>query len=331
MSSGSQQILNNRFDLSLIYFPLWFPIIYLLTVTNVPSLALLCFVFSLFLFAETHFASTWLFFFDDQNKYWIKQNIYKLIVLPIYFGIAIVGIWFFNPQVVLLLHYLASGYHVTKQSIGISKLPKNSGTNLRLIIYFFSFGFLATGLIKPGVLGNLFLENKLILNSFLIIIFILYLLLVFLSSKIKNIKNVNYFSSLITGIIIYLPILFFKDLSTATAVGVGIHWIQYLSIIGLIYFRKTSINYKNIKDLLNSFEFKSRFIFILGYALIMTIFAIIGVTSANNSKNVFNYFYLIPIIFQLYHFYIDGFIWKFSDPHIRNSIGSFLLKKKKMA
>ena len=39
---------------------------------------------------------------------------------------------------------------------------------------------------------------------------------------------------LITGIIIYLPILFFKDLSTATAVGVGMHWIQYISIIILI-------------------------------------------------------------------------------------------------
>ncbi|CAE19701.1 hypothetical protein PMM1242 [Prochlorococcus marinus subsp. pastoris str. CCMP1986] len=328
MSSSSQQILNNRFDLSLIYLPLWFPIIYLLTVTNVPSLASICFVFSLFLFAETHFASTWLFFFDVQNKYWIKQNLYKLIVLPIYIGIAILGIWFFNPQVVLLLHYLASGYHVTKQSIGISKLPKKTGTNFRLIIYFFSFGFLATGLVKPGILNNLFMENKYIFNSFLVIIFLLYLFLVFLSTKIKYIKNINYFSSLITGIIIYLPILFFKDLSTATAVGVGMHWIQYISIIGLIYFRKTSVNYKNIKDLLNSFEFKSRLLFILIYALVMTIFAFIGVTSANNSNNSFNLFYLIPIIFQLYHFYIDGFIWKFSDPHIRNTIGAFLMQKK---
>lgn len=328
MTSNSQLILNNRFDLSLVYLPLWFPIIYLLTITNVPSIALLCFVFSLFLFAETHFASTWLFFFDVQNKYWIKKNIYKLIVLPIYCVFAIVGIWFFNPQVILLLHYLASGYHVTKQSLGISKLPKKTGNDLRLIIYFFSFGFLATGLVKPGIFHNLFLENKLIFNSFLVILFIIYLSLVFLSSKIKFIENINYVSSLITGIIIYLPILFFKDLSTATAIGVGMHWIQYISIIGLIYFRKTSINYKNIKGLINSFEFKSRLIFILGYALLMTIFAFIGVTSANNSKNVFNYFYLIPIIFQLYHFYIDGFIWKFSDPHIRNSIGSFLLKKK---
>ena len=157
---------------------------------------------------------------------------------------------------------------------------------------------------------------------------LLYLLLVFLSNKIKYIKNINYFSSLLTGIIIYIPILFFKDLSTATAVGVGMHWIQYISIIGLIYFRKTSINFKNTRNFLNSFEVKSRLIFILSYALLMTIFAFIGVTSSINSNNNLNLFYLIPIIFQLYHFYIDGFIWKFSDPHIRKSIGAFLLRKK---
>ena len=53
-----------------------------------------------------------------------------------------------------------------------------------------------------------------------------------------------------TGLTIYLPILFFKDLATATAVGVGMHWIQYIAIIGLIYFRKNSVNIKNIKEII---------------------------------------------------------------------------------
>ena len=328
MSSSSKQILNSRFDLSLIYFPLWFPIIYLLTVNNAPSLASLCFIFSLFLFAETHFASTWFFFFDVQNKNWIKKNIYKLIILPLYCVIAISGVWFFNPQVVLLLHYLASGYHVTKQSVGISKLPKINSMKLRSVIYLFSFGFLLSGLIKPGVLNYFFIENKNFFNYALISLFVLYLLLIYFSNKLKSIKHINYVSSIVTGVTIYLPILFFKDLSTATAVGVGMHWIQYIAIIGLIYFRKNSVNFKNLKDLLNSFEIKSRLAFIFSYAFVMTLFAFIGVTSVNRSDNNFNLFYLIPILFQLYHFYIDGFIWKFSDPHIRSSIGEFLLKDK---
>ena len=37
--------------------------------------------------------------------------------------------------------------------------------------------------------------------------------------------------------------------------------------------------------------------------------------------------WLIPLIFQMYHFYIDGFIWKFSDPHIKNSVGQYIFSK----
>ena len=322
MTQQLKSILNNPFDISFIYFPMWFPISYIFLVINIPSAASIFFIFSLFLFAETHFASTWLFFFDRDNKEWIKKNSYILIVLPIYIITAVIGIWFFNPNLIILLHYLASGFHVTRQSIGISKLSINSQDNFHSLIYFFSFGFLATGLLKPGILND-FLSQKLSLNIFLLIVFISYIFLIYLSSKgfLNNISK--YIFSILTGIMIYLPILFFKDLSTATAVGVGMHWIQYIALFGIIYFRKTNIKYKTIEFFIKSNEFKSKISFIFMYALIMTLCAYIGVTSASDGK-AYTFLYLIPIIFQLYHFYIDGFIWRFSDKHLRKSIASFL-------
>ena len=129
-----------------------------------------------------------------------------------------------------------------------------------------------------------------------------------------------------TGMVIYLPILFFKDLATATAVGVGMHWIQYLSIMWSSYLRRAN-SYKNLNSkVIKKKSVYLRLIFIFTYSLIMTIFALTGMPSSNESSNQFSFFYLIPLVFQLYHFYIDGFIWKFSDKHIKKSVLPFLFK-----
>ena len=34
--------------------------------------------------------------------------------------------------------------------------------------------------------------------------------------------------------------------------------------------------------------------------------------------------YLIPIFFQLMHFYIDMFIWRFSSPHTKENLNPYM-------
>ena len=116
----------------------------------------------------------------------------------------------------------------------------------------------------------------------------------------------------LTGLTIYIPILFFKDIATATAIGVGMHWCQYLTIVWASSNRKK----RNSKKLL----FPSKSIFILTYSLIMTSLALKGMPKIIDGDTVFSYFYLIPLLFQFYHFYVDGLIWKFSDPHIKKAV-----------
>ena len=131
-----------------------------------------------------------------------------------------------------------------------------------------------------------------------------------------------------TGIIIYLPILFLKDLSTATVIGVGMHWVQYLAIMWSSYLRKYQVvKRRRLSEFLNQ-GFSLRLLFIFIYAFVMTIFAFIGITKSIDSNNQYSFFYLIPLLFQFYHFYIDGFIWKFSDTHIKENILPFIFSKK---
>ena len=313
-SSQSRNITNNKLDYFLIYCPLWFPIIYLYLISNFPSYSPLIFILSIFLFAETHFASTWLFFFDKENKTWIKDNLYKLAFLPAYILFMITLIWVFTPNIVLVIHYLASGFHVTRQSIGITKISKVSSKLNNFLIYFFSFLCLIIGLSNPGILSRTFSTST--LNIVFGFISITYIFISQYSNKI--IKN---FAPVFTGISIYLPLLFFDNLGVATVVGVGMHWCQYIILMFSINLRKFKRN--NPKESVKRF-LSNRILFIFLYSLLMTSLTFLGMPKLNSSLNSYSVLYLIPILFQLYHFYIDGFIWRFSDNHIKNSVSQHI-------
>ncbi len=315
MNSITKTITNNIYtEELLITFPFWFPILFIFCEYNFPYLSKYLFISSLFIFAETHFGSTWLFFFDRENWDWIKNNYFNLFIIPIFLGIASISIWTVNPPLILLLHYIASGWHVTKQSVGILKLYGSHSPKKQFIVYFTSFTCLTLGISNLGLLSNFSLEKfNFIILGFLII----YIYLISLGHKINN--KIFKLMPLITGSFIYLPLLFFDNLAIATAVGVGMHWCQYLAIMWSTFYRKNKLRSKNQKNII-----PISVIFVLFYSIIMTSLSLFGISQQNKIDVDFSAFYLIPILFQLYHFYIDGFIWKFSDPHIRKSVLSHL-------
>lgn len=307
-------------DNLLIYFPFWFPIIYLLIGLNVPQSLNFLFIGSLFLFAETHFASTWLFFFNKENHVWLRSNAYKVIILPVYLILGISLIWIFSPGVILLIHYCASGWHVTRQSVGITKIAGSSNNFKVNCLYLFSFTCLIWGLYKPGIMQEYLDSTE--FKFLLYVLLILYFCIIFFAPFKSFISKIEIYLPLITGLFIYLPLFFFKDIATATALGVGMHWCQYIALIWSINLRKLSGN-KKIKRIF----IKKNILFIFTYSGIMTTLSFLGMPRITNLNNNYSYLYLIPILFQFYHFYIDGFIWRFSDPHIKKSIYPYLSDK----
>ena len=324
----NQKIITNSsiLDNLLINFPLWFPLIYIFLVFNFPSTGKIIFLASIFLFAETHFASTWLFFFDSENWKWIKKNLYQIVFIPIYVIFSITFIWQYSPFAVIFIHYLASGWHVTKQSVGIMNIYGNNRKIYHFLIYLASFVCLAVGLNNPGLFARSINLNN--MNSLIFVVAFCYVLLLILNLRKLFKKNLQLLMPLITGIFIYLPILFFEDLATATAVGVGMHWCQYLAIVWSKYFRKRNFIAIQNSNRVNGESLKFLF-FIFSYSLIMSSFSLNGIINKDELTIQYNIFYLIPLLFQLYHFYIDGFIWKFSDPQIKKSVLPFMFSNTK--
>lgn len=318
---------NDLFDNLFIKFPLWFPILYIYLISNFPSLTNFLFIFTLFLFAETHFASTWFFFFDKDNWKWLKKNSYYVFFIPIYVAFIVVLIWFYNPSLIIIFHYLASGWHVTRQSVGLLNIYRVFNKIYTFLIYAISFLSLAIGLKNPGLLSDFASDYT---NEFLLLFFLIYISVIYYSVTGRIRKNMQQILPFFTGIYIYLPLLFFKNISIATAIGVGMHWCQYLAIIWSTYLRKykNKTNYReNGNFKINKFIFP-RLIFVLLYALVMTGLGIYGMKDFKSlDNNNYSILFLIPLISQLYHFYMDGFIWRFSDKHIKVSIKPYIFSK----
>lgn len=324
MTEESSEIIGKYSDSVFVYFPFWFPILYLALIINIPQISSIIFIASLFIFAETHFATTWLFLFDKSNFKWAKNNAYELFIQPISLIMLFIILWVVNPIVVLILHYLASGWHVTRQSIGITKLAKNKNKKNFYLIYGVSLFCLFIGLINPGIFD---LDiSKPYLNIILISIFIFYLIGIYFSSRSKiyflNKNNL----SIITGVAIYIPLLFFKDISVALAIGVGMHWVQYLGLSLTTNVRRLfQVNGKNLFKKNKKLIYIS--LFILIYSAIMTSFTLLGVKDFADKTSKLSYLYLIPILFQFYHFYIDRYLWRFSDPYVKHNVLPYIFKR----
>lgn len=314
------KVINQKIDFWLIKFPIIFPVIYFLILYAFPNSETYLIFFTILLLAEPHFAATWPIFINTKNKQYIKKN-----KLPLIYGnlfilfFCIFGFFYFRNSF-LLIFYLFNIYHVTKQSAGILKLyeSKNVGLVFKInAIYIFNSIFFLVGFFKfytniiPASMANLI--NYCIYLSIIFTIIIFYF-------KYRNLKKIFL---MISGIIIFLPICFVTNPVHAILMGVTIHYSQYLIITSKVKFGREGININNLGKLIKTLVKNNFLKFILIYSLLMTFFSLSPMLFADEVflKNLL----LIPITFQMLHFYIDSYIWRFKDKHNRDEVLKYIL------
>ena len=312
-----KSLIQNKFlEINFILFPIWIlPVYFLMKFFILPPE--LTFLIFLILLGETHFASTFLFYFNKQNRRYIKKNKTSIVFMPIFLCICffIFGMKHFEHAV--LIGAVASGIHVTRQSIGISRLY-STGKNIvfEILIYFSSFLFLFIGFTRFYqkdylTLLNIFKINKTIIENFnfLLTSNSLLILLVSFLAFLSLFEKTHYKKKLVnlTGVLIYSPYLFVNNVYDAIVIGVGAHWSQYLLLNYKIYFFKEQMDYKKILQI----------VFIFLYALVMGLLGI----NYYFDKSILHFLILVPFTFQFFHYYVDAFIWRFSVKEIRENIG----------
>ena len=304
-------IIGRRFDLFFIKFPILFPIVYFLILYNFPFLENFLIIITILLLAEPHFGATWPFFINQINKQYILDNKFFLIKIPIIiFILCFLGFFLFK-NLFLLIFFGFNIYHVSRQSFGIAKLYSNNSEelkNIEIIIYFWNIFFFFIGFLR---FYYPFITTQYINILNILVIIILFLNFVYYLLKFKFTEN---FLILFTGVIIFYPICFVSNPVHAILMGVTMHYSQYLVL-----------TYKITKNRELEFNNKKNYYFIIVvvlYSIFMTIFSLSGKINIELVKN----FIVIPITFQMLHFYLDSKLWKFSESHNRSAVLRYLKK-----
>ncbi len=304
---------SRRIDFILIACPIYISLMYMGVTYLFEDKKIIIFFIFMMIFGETHFAATWLYFSDAANRKWIWCNKYHLILLPIALCTLYVCVGLMSIDLAILIGSIASGIHVTRQSIGVFRLfAGRQNLKYEAIIYLLSFSWLAIGFYRFYLIE--YVEYTIITKSVDYIRYLLCIMSVIAVALFyKSRRTVNAVASLATGLSIYAAYGFVSDVKDAVVIGVGMHWCQYIALTGKIYFLNKSQRSSVIKRNL-------LIIFLIFYAIV---FASIDTDfgSTYQSKNIL---VLIPLTLQLYHYYIDAFIWQFSDPHIRKHTGERL-------
>ncbi len=250
----------------------------------------------MFLLAEPHFAMTLPLLYGYRKNFIEKKTWFLFIPFLI---IILASIVFFNlPNLFFLIFLAANVYHVNRQSVGFLKLQAKYDLYLskvyEILLHSLTFTCLYFALINKS--------HSLELG---LIIFIIFLLLMIVFSKFHNnsfpsVKDIFIISQ---GFLIFLPIIIFKDLLMAFAVGISIHYIQYLAI--------------SWRVLTKGFGYSMLPIFsvLLFYSLITT-----GALSGVFTQERISLIVFIPTLLQLLHFYYDGLIWRRNDLYVADTM-----------
>ena len=249
------------------------------------------------LIAEPHFAMTIPLLYGYRKNFTKKPTQYTYIPLLI---IILGSIIFFQMNSLFMLIFLVANiFHVNRQSGGFlmiqGRVPFIMKLPYEISLFLFTFVCLYFSMILQYHSVILGLSIFLLTNIIILCIF-----------KLKNgfWPTIRQAIIIAQGYLIFLPLVVFSDMLLAFAIGISIHYIQYLSIGW------------RVCKVVFGFSMGAILMLILSYAALSTT-ALAGYITAER----ISIFILIPTMMQLLHFYYDSLIWRRKDPLIGGILG----------
>ena len=247
--------------------------------------------------AEPHFAMT-IPLLVGYRKLATKKK-FHYVTVPLLIAVVAGFLFFFSTTIFSILFLMANLYHVNRQSSAMLILqgrgPKDMVFPYEILLHatallYFCLRPFEIEMREVGVLLILGLSS---------IFFYIYSI----KHQVKLTKRI--WLVFVQGQLVFLPVAIFDNLLTAFAVGISIHYIQYLSL-GLRVSR-------------NAFRYSwlSLLVLLGTYSVLST-----GALSGFFTDVRISFIVFVPTLFQLLHFYYDGLIWKRSETLISEKLGS---------
>lgn len=309
--------------------------VYLIAYLRAPQLKIIPGVF--FTVGMAHYLSTFSFYLGDDNRAHYRSHTVAFFLGPVALLIA-AGLMRFGPllPVLLTVIYLWNVWHVSLQNCGILSVyrhlnggPRDEKRFANSLILSIAAACVAAQIKTFGPLDEVLVRFSPKLPS---ILFGATLVAV-VAAAVIYIRRIFHRSSaglplrgpeaifLASSIALFHPFLWAANASDATNGVLFGHFIQYLALVWLLHRRKYAPGIGS--PLQNALAFLSRNLTLLGALMLTAAFAFYMMSRIAQTHGAFGVWTWMFNALVLIHFYLDGWIWAFKRPFVRQSLGPY--------
>lgn len=293
--------------------------------------------------AVPHYMSTYTFFLGDDNLDYYRSRRLAFFGGPLLITLAVVLLWVLHfPPVIQAAVFVWNVWHVARQNGGILAMYRrlNNGARAEHLpahgaILGVSAGMACWNIERYAPVGGPLVDldpaapHLLALGFFLLGGISLALLLprLFRAGRRVSAQELAFLGG---SLVMFHPYLWVEDYTLATLGMLMGHFLQYLAIVWLLHHRKYGPHPAGspAQRLLATVSART--------ALIAVFIALSGLffLAANHTTaalGVPSVYTVSWFAFTFIHFYLDGLIWAFRRPFVRESVGSYLMPPERIA
>jgi hypothetical protein len=313
--------------------------LYVLASWRAPQLRIIPGIF--FTVGMAHYLSTFSFYFGDDNRANYRSNLLAFFVGPVAL-IAAAGLMRLGPLLPLLLTiiYLWNVWHVSLQSCGILSVyrhmagaPPDEKKYANGLLLSVSVALVAANIKGFPPLNRLLVRVSpqlptQIFYAALIAVALAagaYVYRIFYRSRIGLPIRGSEAMFLGSSLVLFHPFIWTSNASDATNGVLFGHFVQYLALVWLLHRRKYVP--RTGSALQNALAFLSRNVLVLGVLMFTLAFAFYMISKVTQVYGIYGVYAWLFNALVLIHFYLDGWIWAFKRPFVRQSLGPYLSRR----
>jgi hypothetical protein len=292
-------------------------------------------VAAVFFVAIPHYLSSFSFYFGDDSFQHYKSRRLAFFAGPVIIVAAVAMMRFTGLNDLLQSFiYTWNVYHVSRQSSGILAMYRRLGggnsaekklADWGLICLNGSLAFWHIDRFPPMYAHvSLGLRPALMMlgPALLVIAAIAWTLFALKLMKREHTVSFPEGAFLLSSVLLFHPYLWVKDLNEATFAMLMGHFIQYLSIVWLLHRRKYAGTSGSMRQQLLGRT--SGNVVALGLVIVMSGLAFYAISRGSALIGAYVIYLVLWNALAVVHFYLDGLIWAFKEPFVRQSIGPYL-------
>jgi hypothetical protein len=287
-----------------------------------------------------HYLSTFSFYLGDDNRAHYRSHLVAFFVGPLAL-LAAAALMRFGPFLPLLLTiiYLWNVWHISLQNCGILSVyrhlsdgPRDEKKFANGLVLSISFALVASNINGFEPLRQLLIRVSpklpaMIFAAASIAVVVaggIYIFRMAHRSRIGKPLRGPEAMFLGSSILLFHPFVWTDAFNATNGVLFG-HFIQYLALVWLLHRRKYVPGTGT--RLQNGLAFLSRNVIILGALLFTSALAIYLFSKVTQMYGVYGLFAWLFNSLVLIHFYLDGWIWAFKRPFVRESLGPYFSRR----